>query len=123
MSSMNSRTLVIACVFVLLSIVLAAFFVVMWPKPMSIIVAGMSLLCGFGALLVFCRKAGGIYALQARMAIFLTSVCFGLAFVGLAWKYQKTEPALSSASLIAVALLCLGALATFFITRGASRIA
>jgi hypothetical protein len=104
-------------VLVLISVGLAAAFVVLWPRPASVVLAGISLLCGFGALLVFSGAAGRQYARQARRVIFLASGCFGLAFVGLAWKYRERAPAFSFASLITNAMLCFGALATFLITR------
>jgi hypothetical protein len=100
-----------------LSLGFAAAFLIQWPKPVSMVFAGTALLSGFGALLVFCKPAGREYALQARKAVFLASGCFGLAFIGLAWKYRETAPAFSLASLIAVALICLGAVTSFFITR------
>jgi len=112
-----SMKLVGAAGFVLLSVGLAAAFLVQWPKPVSMTFAGASLLSGFGALLALCRIDRREYALRVRKAIFLTSGCFGLGFVGLAWKYSESAPAFSSASLVATALLCLGALTTFLITR------
>ena len=115
--SIVSKKLIGPSVLILLSIGLAAAFLMLWPRPLSIILAGTSLLCVFGALLALCRAAGREYALQARKAIFLTSGCFGFAFAGLAWKYRDSAPAFSSASLIAMAMLCFGALATFLIIR------
>lgn len=115
--SIVSRKFVGSSVLVLLSVGFALAFLVLWPRPVSVMLAGISLLCGFGALLVFCSAAGWEYALQARRAIFLASGCFGLAFVGLAWKYRERTPAFSSASLLVTAMLCFGALATFLITR------
>ncbi len=115
--TMVSWKLVGSSVLILLSGGLATGFLVLWPRPVSVILAGTSLLCVFGALLALCGAAKPEYALQARKAIFLTSGCFGLAFAGLAWKYRASAPAFSSASLIAVAILCFGALATFFFIR------
>ena len=112
-----SRKLVPSCALILLSVGLAAAFSVLWPKPVSVILAGTSLLCVFGALLALSVVAKPEYAPQAQKAIFLTSGCFGLAFAGLAWKYRASAPAFSSASLIALAMLCFGALATFFFIR------
>jgi hypothetical protein len=110
-----------SAVLVVLSVGLAAAFIVLWPKPVSVVLAGMSLLCGFGALLAFCRVAGRKYSLQAQRIIFLASGCFGLAFVGLAWKYREGSPAFSLASIIVASMLCLGALASYLIVRSASQ--
>ncbi len=112
-----SRKLAILSALVLISIGLAVAFLALWPRPASLILAGIALLCDFGALLVPGKAAGREYALKARKAIFLAAGCFGVALVGLAWKYRKTAPAFSSASLIAAVLLCFGALGTFFIVR------
>lgn len=111
------RKLVGSSALLILSVGLAAAFLVLWPRPVSVILAGTSLLCVFGALLALCGAAKPEYAPQAKKAIFLTSGCFGLAFAGLAWKYRASTPAFSSASLIALAMLCFGALATFFFIR------
>lgn len=115
--SIVSRRFVGSSVLVLLSVGSAAAFLVFWPKPASVMLAGMSLLCGFGALLVFCGAAGREYAVQAQRAIFLAAGFFGLAFMGLAWKYRESAPALSEASVVATAMLCFGALATSLIMR------
>jgi hypothetical protein len=115
--SIFSGKLVGSSALILLSGGLAAPFLALWPRPVSLILAGTFLLCVFGALLVLCGAATPEYALQAQRAIFLTSGCFGLAFAGLAWKYRVSAPAFSSASLTALAMLCFGALATFFFTR------
>ena len=115
--SIVSRKLFGSSVLILLSVGLAAAFLVLWPKPVSVVLAGISLLCGFAALLVFCRAAGRGYALLVRRAIFLASGSFGLALVGLAWKYRQSAPTFSSASLFTAAMLSLGAVATFLITR------
>ena len=115
--SIVSRKLGGSSALILLSGGLAALFLVLWPRPVSVILAGTSLLCVFGALLVLCGAARPEYALRAQRAIFLTSGCFGLGFAGLAWKYRASAPAFSSASLIALAMLCFGALATFFLIR------
>lgn len=112
-----ARKLVPSSVLIFLSVGLAAAFSVLWPRPVSVILAGTSLLCAFGALLALCALAKPEYAPQAQKAIFLTSGCFGLGFAGLAWKYRASAPAFSSASLIALAMLCFGALATFFFIR------
>ncbi len=80
--SIVSRKLVGFSVLIILSVGLAAAFLVLWPRPMSMMLAGVSQLCCFGALLVLCTAAGREYALQAQRAIFLTSGCFGLAFMG-----------------------------------------
>ena len=111
------RKLVGSSVLILLSVGLAVSFLVLWPGPMSVILAGTSVLCVFGALLALCQAAKWEYALQAQRAIFLAAGCFGLAFAGLAWKYRDSAPAFSSASLIAIAMLCFGAFATFLIVR------
>jgi len=113
----NSGKLLGASALLALSLGFAVAFVIQWPKPVSMVFSGASLLFGFGTLLVFAKTGGREYALQARKAIFFASGCFGLAFIGLAWKYRVTAPTFSSASLIAVALLCLGSLTSFFITR------
>ena len=89
----------------------------LWPRPVSVILAGASLLCVFGALLALCGAARPEYALQAQRAIFLTLGCFGLGFASLAWKCRARAPAFSSAALIALAIQCFGALATFFYIR------
>jgi hypothetical protein len=115
--SIVSRKLVGSSVLILLSVGLAAAFLVLWPEPVSIILAGISLLCVFGSLLVLCKAARWEYALQAQRAIFLTAGCFGLAFAGLAWKYRDSAPAFSSASLNATAMVGFGAFATFLIIR------
>ena len=115
--SIGSRKLLGSSILILLSVGLTAAFLVFWPRPASVILAGTSLLSVFGAVLVLCREAKRDYALQAQKAIFLTSGCFGLAFAGLAWKYRDSAPVFSSASLIVVAMLCVGALATFLIIR------
>jgi hypothetical protein len=81
------------------------------------IFAGTALLCAFAALLALSVVAKPEHAPQVQKAIFLTSGCFGLAFAGLAWKYRASAPAFSSASLTALAMLCFGALATFFFIR------
>jgi len=112
-----SRKLVPCSVLILLSVGLAAAFSVLWPRALSVVLAGTSLLCAFAALLALCVVAKPEYAPQAQKAIFLTSGCFGLAFAGLALKYRASAPAFSSAALIALAMLCFGALATFFFIR------
>ncbi len=112
-----SRKLAILSALVVISIGLAVAFIALWPRPASLIFAGIALLCDFGALLVPSKAAGREYALKARKAIFLAAGCFGVAFLGLAWKYRATAPALCMASLIAAALLCFGALGAFFIVR------
>ena len=102
---------------VILSMGFAAAFIMQWPKPTAMVLAGISLLAGFGALLAFCKRGEHKYALQARKAIFITSGCFGLAFIALAWKQRQAAPAFSSASLVAAALLGLGAFAAFILTK------
>jgi len=115
--SIVSRKLVGSSVLILLSVGLAAAFLMLWPRSVSLILAGTSLLCDFGALLFLCRAARWEYALQVQRVILLASGCFGLAFAGLAWKYHHSARAFSSASLIALAMLCFGALAAFLILR------
>jgi hypothetical protein len=112
-----SRKLVPSSALILVSVGLAAAFSLLWPRPVSVILAGTSLLCAFAALLALSVVAKPEYVPQAQKAIFFTSGCFGLAFAGLAWKYRASAPAFSSASLIALAMLCFGALATFFFIR------
>lgn len=112
-----SQTLAILSALVLISIGLAVAFLALWPRPASLILAGIALLCDFGALLVPSRAAGREYALKAQKAIFLVAGCCGVVFLGLTWKYRTAAPAFSLASLIAAALLGFGALATFFILR------
>jgi len=104
-------------VLLVLSLGFTVAFLIQWPKPVSMVLAGAALVSGFGTLLVFCKPGGREYALLARNAIFFTSGCFGLAFVGLAWKYRETAPAFSLTSLIAVGLICLGAVISFFVSR------
>lgn len=115
--SVVSGKLVASSALLLLSAGLTGAFLASWPKPMSLILARTSLLCVFGALLALCGAARPEYALQAERAIFLTSGCFGLGFAGLAWKYRARSPAFSWAALIALAIVCFGAVATFFYIR------
>ncbi len=110
-----SRKLVSACAFLLLSGGMAVAFLMLWPRPVSVILAGTSLLCVFSAVLVFLGGATREYALLVRKAIFLTFVPFGLGFAGLACKYRARAPSLSCASVIALAIVCFGALATWFL--------
>ena len=113
--SVGSRKLVGSSVLLLLSGGSVAAFLVLWPRPVSLILAGISLLCVFSAVLVFLGAATREYALQVQRAIFLTFGSFGLAFAGLAWKYHARAPAFSWAALIALAIVCFGALATWFL--------
>ena len=115
--SIPSRKFVGPSVLVIFSVGLAVACLMLWPKPMSIILAGIAMLCDIGALLIFCNDAERALVNQARRAVFLASGSFGLAFLGLAWKYHKTASAFSSASLLAAGLLGLGAIATAVITR------
>jgi hypothetical protein len=119
--SFVSGKLVASFLLIFLSVGLAAVFLVSWPKPVSLILAATSLLCVFAALLALVKAAKPEYAPQAQKAIFLTSGCFWPAFAGLAWKYRATSPAFSSASLIALAILSIGAIAIFFFIRQAKR--
>ena len=113
----DSRRFLGASLLILLSVGFAAAFIVRWPKPVSMVFAGISLLGAFGALLAFCKTGAHEYAHQARKAILLTSGCFGLAFIALALKYRAGAPALSLASLVAAVLLALGAFAAVLLTR------
>lgn len=106
-----------ASVLLALSLGFAVAFLIQWPKPISMVFAGAALISGFGTLLVFCKSGGREYAIQARNAIFFASGCFGLAFLGLAWKYRETAPAFSLTSLVAVGLICFGAVVSFVILR------
>jgi hypothetical protein len=117
----SSGKLVGSSVLIFLAVGLAAAFVGSWPRPVSLILAGTSLLCVFAALLALCGAAKPEYAPQAQKVIFLTSGCFGLAFAGLAWKYRASARAFSAASLVALAILCFGAIATFFFIRQTKR--
>lgn len=106
-----------ASVLLAFSLGFAVTFIIQWPKPVSMVFAGTALISGFGTLLVFRKSGGREYALLARNAIFFASGCFGLAFVGLAWKYRETAPAFSLTSLIAVGLIFFGAVISFVILR------
>ena len=109
-------------VLLVLSAVSALAFLILWPKPISPILAGAAGLCLTASMLVLY-----IWAMQTRQAreqlaqfrkgIILQPVLFALAFLGIAWKYYRISPAFSSASLISAGLFSLGAAATFFFTR------
>lgn len=63
---------------ILPSIGCSAAFVVLWPKPLSPILAGIAMLCSFGAMLFFCIGAPPEIALQMQKAIFLGAVSLKL---------------------------------------------
>jgi hypothetical protein len=73
-----SRKLVPSSALILLSVGLAAAFSVLWPRPVSVILAGTSLICAFGALLALCVVAKAEYAPQAQKAILLRQEALGL---------------------------------------------
>ena len=116
------RRAVGVCVLLVLSGVLAAAFLALWPKPLSAVLAGAAGLCLTATLLVLyvwarqARQARGQLA-QFRNAIILQPGLFALAFLGIAWKYYRVSPAFSSASLVSAGLFGLGAVTAFFITQ------
>ena len=115
--STRSTILIGAWVFILLSFGFGAANWVLWPKPPAIVFAGFSLLSTFGALLIFRNAVRPEHVRQVRMLIFLASGCFGCACLAIAFKFRSASPSFAAASLIAALLMCIGALATFALTR------
>ena len=108
-------------VLILPSIGFAVAFVVLWPKPVAPILSAVAMLGTFGAMLFFVTGAPPELALQMQKAIFLGAGVFGTGYVALALKYRNTASAFSSASAIAAAMLGLGALGSFLITRSSQQ--
>jgi hypothetical protein len=106
---------------ILPSIGFSAAFVVLWPKPVSPILAGMAMLAMFGAMLFLCTGARPEIALQMQKAIFLGAGIFGAAYVALALKYRNSASAFSLASAITAAMLGVGALGSLIIIRSSQR--
>lgn len=95
----------------------AAAFVVLWPKPVSPILAGIAMLGTFGAMLLFCSGAPPDIALQMQKAIFLGAVVFGVGYLALAFKYRHAAHAFSRSCSITAVMLGLGALGSYFVVR------
>jgi hypothetical protein len=105
--------------FVLVSIVLAASTVALWPKPAAVTLAGLSLLATFGGLIALCRATGSAHTNRVRRLIALISGGCSLAFAALALKYHLSAPGFALASLINVALLSLAVVGAFLLTSRA----
>ena len=104
-----------------LSIGFSIAFWVLRPKPISIVVGGISLLFLFAAMMVLCRGIGGEQMREARRVIFALAAALFCMFGALAWKYRQTDPALSSASLVTLAMPCLVALSALFFMRPSAK--
>lgn len=114
------QTFGVVSVLGIIAAALAFCSVALWPTPVAIILAGLSLLATFGALLVLCKATNWAFAEQVRRVIILVSGGYTLGFCALAWKYRATAPALSLASVIDVLVLLLATLAILMLTRSAS---
>lgn len=106
-------------ILVALSVGLAVAFILLWPKPISVVLAGVAELCATATMLLLYigARARGSRIVLVKKAIFLPLGFFGLVFLALAWRYSKSSPAFSSASLISAGLIGLGAVAALFFTR------
>lgn len=96
------------------------FSVAYWvsrPKPISVIFVGISLLFVFAAMIFLGRGIGGAQMREMRTVIFVLAAALFCMFGGLAWKFRKTDVALSSAWLAALAVPCVAALTAFFFMR------
>lgn len=102
-----------------LSGLLAAMFVALWPKPISVVLAGVAGLCLTAAMLVVYIEVPEAHGqlVQFRKALFCQPGFFAVVFLGIAWKYYRISPAFSSASLISAGLFTLGAVLAFILTR------
>jgi len=91
-----------------------------WPKPIAVIFGSISLLFAFAAMIFLGRNIGGEQTREMRemrtVTLVLAAALFCM-FGGLAWKFRNTDPVLSSAWLVALAMPCLVALSAFFFLR------
>ena len=115
--SVSSRRLVGILVLGLFCVGFAWAFLPLWPRPVSIILGGISWVCLFGVLVLLTVAGNKAYKLQLQRFLLVAFGCAEIPILGLAWKYRETAPALSSASLITAVLLCLGATTALFIMR------
>lgn len=106
-------------VLLVLSGALAVAFVVLWPKPISAVLAGAAGCALTATMLVLYIGARGAHVqlVQLRKAIFVQPRLLAFLFLGIAWKNYKTSPSFSSASLISAGLFGLGAIVAFVLTR------
>lgn len=96
---------------------LAITFLRLWPRPVSLVIAGASMLFLTAAMILLGVGAGGEHVLRMQKTIFLASGFYGLMFILLALKNHQTSPVFSEAALIDLAMVCSGAAAAFFIPR------
>lgn len=115
--SVSSRNLVGILVLGFFSVGFAWAFPALWPKPVSVILGGISWVCLFGVLVLLTVAGNKAYALRLQRFLLVAFGCAEVPILGLAWKYRETAPALSSASLISAVVLCFGATAALFIMR------
>jgi hypothetical protein len=111
------RRLLIALGILALSI---GFSVAYWlnrPKPIAVIFGSISLLFAFAAMIFLGRTIGGEQMRELRTVIFVLSAASFCMFGGLAWKFRKTDPSLSSEWLVTLAMPCLVALSALFFMR------
>jgi hypothetical protein len=88
-----------------------------WPKPISVIFGGTSMLFGFAPMIFLGRALDRAQMRESRIVILVLASAMFCMFGGLAWKLRKTDPALSSAWMTTLAVPCLVALGAFFFLR------
>jgi hypothetical protein len=99
------------------------FSVAYWlnrPKPISVIFGGTSLLFGFASTIFVGRSIGGKQMREIRTVTIVLAAALSCMFGGLAWKFRETDPALSSAWLVTLAMPCLVALSALIFLRSST---
>jgi hypothetical protein len=111
------RRLLIAFGILALSIGFSVGYWLNWPKPIAVIFGSISLLFAFAAMIFLGRNIGGEQMREMRTVTFVLAAALFCMFGGLAWKFRNTDPVLSSAWLVTLAMPCLVALSAFFFLR------
>jgi hypothetical protein len=81
-----------------------------WPKPISVIFGGTSMLFAFAPMIFLGRNLDRAQMRESRIVILVLAAAMFCMFGGLAWKLRNTDPALSSAWLVTLAVPCVVAL-------------
>lgn len=114
------RRLLIAFGIMALSSSASVAYWVFRPKPISVIFGGISFLFFFAAMIFLGRTLDSAQMRESRTIIFVVAAAMFCMFGGLAWKFHKTDPVLSTAWLATLVVPCLAALAAFFFMRSSA---
>lgn len=102
----------------LLSLCFSVGFLAQWPRPASLYMGAASWLCWFAILVLLVTIARDrANALQLQRFMLVAFACVEIAMLALFWRFRDGSPALSSAALIAAAMLCVGVTAAISAIR------